>query len=126
MCFYIVSKEFTFVQCHVIFGSKGLQFDSKICFQRLQNQPKIRSKIGLESEFVSKSLSKSILEGFQVDFGPVWDPKWPAFCPENRPWERSRAQTRLQRPSGPHLGPFWKHFGNIFKENSEHFGLNFV
>ena len=90
---------------------------------------KNRPKISLESEIVSKSLSKSISEGFRVDFwvpnGRGFAVRWPGFCCPDASWERSRAQTGLQRPSGPHLGPFWKHFGSIFNQILVNFGQNF-
>ena len=72
---------------------------------------KNRIKIGLESEFVSKSLSKSIFEGFLVDFGTnlgskngwveLWGRALGAFPTPN--WTRKAIWT----PLGAILEAFW-------------------
>ena len=77
-----------------------------------------RSQIGLESEFVSKSLSKSILERFRVDFGSNFGSQMGevllsgrglgAFPIPNWTWKA------FWTPFGAILEAFWKHFQWIF------------
>ena len=111
------------------------------CYKLSLNLIKIRSHFSLKfNQNLIKNLSKngiefkvglvidifSILDWFLTNFAPILSPNWAKFWRLTPSWERYRAQTGLQRPSGPHLGPFWKHFGNIFKHFLVNFDQNFV
>ena len=78
-----------------------------------QNFIKNQSKNDIEFKVGFRIGIFSSFYGFLKNFGPILAPKWPGFCPENRTWKRSRPPSGLQRPSGPHLGPFWDRFGSI-------------
>jgi len=98
---------------------------SHFCFKIDQNLIKNLSKNGIEFKVGFGIGIFSIFGRFLTNFGPILAPKWPAFCPENRTWKRSRPPSGLQRPSGPHLKPFWERFGSIFDNFFVNFGQNF-
>ena len=95
---YIVLKDF------------GVQRPPQIGLKSIKN----RSQIGLESEFVSKSLSKSILEGCRVDFGTnfgsemgeVLLSRWGLEAVRGPNWTPKAVWTLLRTI----LEAFWKHF----------------
>ena len=95
---YIVLKDF------------GVQRPPQIGLKSIKN----RSQIGLESEFVSKSLSKSILEGCRVDFGTnfgsemggVLLSRWCLEAVRGPNWTPKAVWTLLRTI----LEAFWKHF----------------
>ena len=117
MFFHIVFKEFGFVQCQVHFASEGFQFVSKNCFQRLENRSEIGSKSVSKTSLFRSRFPNRFLKASGSLSGPILGPKMAASnCPDAA-WERSRAQTGCQRPSGSHLVPLWKHFKSNFCKN---------
>ena len=79
-----------------------------------QNFIKNQSKKNIRLKICFGSICFFIFVCFQLDFGSILGPKWAEFCCGKRRRKHYQAQTGLQRPSGPHLGPFWKRFGTIF------------
>ena len=75
---------------------------------------KNRSQIGLESEFVSKSLSKSILEGFWVDSGTNFGPQNGCVELSGRGFGAVPSPNWIPKavwtPLGIIMEAFWKHF----------------
>ena len=86
---------------------------SYFCFKIVQNLIKNRSKNNIEFKVGLGIDIFWIFNRFLTNFGPILAPKWPAFSERIWVWKRSRLQSELQRPSGPHLGPFWDRFGSI-------------
>ena len=68
--------------------------------------------------------SRSIFD-FWSTFGPILGPKWAKFSTGISVWKRYRLQRGLQRPFGPHLGPFKERVGTIFGYFFANFGQNF-
>ena len=79
-----------------------------------QNFIKNQSKKDIKLKVDFGNICFLIFARFQLDFGSILAPKWAEFCCGKRRRKYYQAQTGLQRPSGPHLGPFWKRFGTIF------------
>ena len=79
-----------------------------------QNFIKNQLKRDMKLKVIFRSISFLIFVRFQLGFGSILAPKWAGFCCRKRRRKHYQAQTGLQRPSGPHLGPFWKRFGTVF------------